>query len=41
MAYLSADFHDHATTRLMAGLFEHHDRKRFETYAFAWPRMKA
>jgi protein O-GlcNAc transferase len=31
IAYLSADFHDHATSYLMAGLFERHDRKRFET----------
>lgn len=31
LAYLSADFHDHATAYLMAGLFERHDRTRFET----------
>lgn len=30
VAYLSADFHEHATSRLMAGIFEHHDRSRFE-----------
>lgn len=30
IAYLSADFHNHATAHLMAGLFEHHDRSRFE-----------
>jgi predicted O-linked N-acetylglucosamine transferase (SPINDLY family) len=30
IAYLSADFHRHATSQLMAGLFEHHDRSRFE-----------
>jgi predicted O-linked N-acetylglucosamine transferase (SPINDLY family) len=30
IAYLSADFHQHATSQLMAGLFEHHDRSRFE-----------
>ena len=30
IAYLSADFHNHATAYLMAGLFEEHDRKRFE-----------
>jgi predicted O-linked N-acetylglucosamine transferase (SPINDLY family) len=31
IAYLSADFHEHATSYLMAGLFEHHDRSSFET----------
>ncbi|HEY7298332.1 MAG TPA: tetratricopeptide repeat protein [Xanthobacteraceae bacterium] len=30
VAYLSADFHRHATAYLMAELFEIHDRKRFE-----------
>jgi protein O-GlcNAc transferase len=30
IAYLSADFHQHATARLMAGVFEQHDRSRFE-----------
>jgi predicted O-linked N-acetylglucosamine transferase (SPINDLY family) len=29
-AYLSADFHRHATAYLMAELFERHDRSRFE-----------
>jgi protein O-GlcNAc transferase len=31
VAYLSADFHNHATAYLMAGLFETHDKQRFET----------
>lgn len=31
VAYLSADFNNHATANLIAGLFEHHDRSRFET----------
>jgi len=31
VAYISADFRDHAVARLVAGLFEHHDRLRFET----------
>ena len=31
VAYLSADFHAHATAVLTAGLFEHHDKARFET----------
>ena len=30
VAYLSADFHDHATAALTAGLFEQHDRSRFD-----------
>jgi protein O-GlcNAc transferase len=36
IAYLSADFHDHATANLMAGLFECHDRERFEVLAFSY-----
>jgi protein O-GlcNAc transferase len=30
IAYLSADFHAHATAFLVAGVFEHHDRNHFE-----------
>lgn len=30
IAYLSGDFHNHATAQLMARLFELHDRSRFE-----------
>jgi predicted O-linked N-acetylglucosamine transferase (SPINDLY family) len=30
IAYLSPDFRDHAVSFLMAGVFEHHDRSRFE-----------
>lgn len=36
IGYFSADFHDHATSRLMAGLFETHDRSRFELTAFSF-----
>lgn len=36
IGYFSADFHDHATMRLMAQLFECHDRARFEVYAFSF-----
>lgn len=36
IAYLSADFHDHATAYLMAGLFERHDRERFEVTAVSF-----
>jgi predicted O-linked N-acetylglucosamine transferase (SPINDLY family) len=35
LGYFSADFHDHATMYLMAGLFEAHDRAAFETTAFS------
>ena len=30
IAYLSADFHQHAISHLMAGLFESHDKSKFE-----------
>lgn len=36
IGYFSADFHNHATTWLMAELFEHHDRSRFELFAFSF-----
>ena len=36
IAYLSADFHDHATAHLMAELFERHDRSRFEVTAISF-----
>jgi protein O-GlcNAc transferase len=36
VAYLSADFHDHATAHLAAGLFERHDRSRFEITAISF-----
>lgn len=36
VAYLSADFHSHATAHLTAGLFERHDRSRFETFALSF-----
>ncbi len=36
VAYFSADFHNHATAYLMAGLFEKHDRSRFEIFAFSF-----
>lgn len=35
LGYLSADFHQHATSHLMAGVFEHHDRTRFEITALS------
>jgi predicted O-linked N-acetylglucosamine transferase (SPINDLY family) len=36
VAYLSADFRTHATALLMAGVFEAHDRARFETTAISF-----
>ncbi len=36
VAYLSADFHDHATACLMAEMFELHDRRRFEIIAISF-----
>jgi len=36
VAYLSADFHEHPTARLAAGVFETHDHSRFETFAFSF-----
>jgi predicted O-linked N-acetylglucosamine transferase (SPINDLY family) len=35
LGYFSADFYSHATAYLMAGLFEAHDRSRFELVAFS------
>ena len=34
IGYLSCDFRNHATMHLMASLFEHHDRARFEVFAY-------
>ena len=36
LAYLSADFRTHATAFLMAGVFEQHDKTRFETIAISY-----
>jgi predicted O-linked N-acetylglucosamine transferase (SPINDLY family) len=36
LGYLSADFHQHATSQLMAGLFERHNRDRFEIVAYSY-----
>lgn len=35
VAYVSADFRNHATAQLMVRLFECHDRSRFEWFAFS------
>jgi predicted O-linked N-acetylglucosamine transferase (SPINDLY family) len=38
IGYLSADLHTHATAYLAAGLFEQHDRERFEVIAYSTGR---
>ena len=38
VAYLSADFHGHATSYLMAGLFEQHDTAHFDITALSYGR---
>jgi predicted O-linked N-acetylglucosamine transferase (SPINDLY family) len=38
VGYFSADFHNHAICYLMAEMFEHHDRNRFELLAFSFGR---
>jgi protein O-GlcNAc transferase len=38
VAYLSADFGEHAVSLLTAGLFEHHDRSRFRTIGISLGR---
>lgn len=35
VAYVSSDFRDHAVAHLIAGLFERHDRSRFEVSGYA------
>jgi predicted O-linked N-acetylglucosamine transferase (SPINDLY family) len=41
VAYLSADFHAHATAYLMAELFERHDRARFEWWGISFGPVKS
>ncbi len=36
IGYFSADFHEHATAYLMAGVFEQHDRSQYEVIAFSF-----
>lgn len=36
LGYYSADFHRHATAHLIAELFERHDRRKFEVFAFSF-----
>ena len=36
VAYLSADFHDHATAALTTGLFEQHDKSKFDLIGISY-----
>nr|CCA87561.1 conserved hypothethical protein with TPR repeat domain [Ralstonia syzygii R24] len=36
VGYLSADFHAHATAYLLAGVLEHRDTSRFETFLYSY-----
>jgi predicted O-linked N-acetylglucosamine transferase (SPINDLY family) len=38
LGYFSADFHDHATLYLMAGLLRNHNKKQFEVFAYSYGR---
>jgi predicted O-linked N-acetylglucosamine transferase (SPINDLY family) len=41
VGYFSADFHNHATLYLMAGLLREHDKSQFEVYAYSYGRSKS
>ena len=41
IGYLSSDFREHPIAQLMAGVFDHHDRKRFETIAISYGKDDA
>jgi len=36
IGYLSSEFHEHATTHLLAGVLEQHDRAQFEIFAYSY-----
>jgi predicted O-linked N-acetylglucosamine transferase (SPINDLY family) len=38
VAYVSGDLGEHAVTYLLSGVFERHDRARFDTLALSWGR---
>ena len=38
VGYLSADFREHAVSHVLAGVLEHHDRRRVETFAYSYAR---
>lgn len=35
VGYVSSDFHNHATSQLMVGVFENHDRNKFEIFGIS------
>jgi predicted O-linked N-acetylglucosamine transferase (SPINDLY family) len=39
IGYFSADFHDHATSYLMAGMLREHDRSRFSIRAYSYGQV--
>jgi protein O-GlcNAc transferase len=41
IGYFSADFHEHATMYLMAGLLRHHNAEQFEVFAYNYGRSKS
>ena len=41
LGYFSADFHDHATLYLMAGLLREHNKQEFEVFAYSYGRSKS
>ena len=41
IGYFSADFYDHATMHLMAGLLRHHTAEQFEVFAYSYGRNKS
>lgn len=40
VGYFSADFHNHPTMHLMSGVFEKHDKSRFEIYVYSCGPIK-
>jgi protein O-GlcNAc transferase len=41
VGYFSADFHDHATLHLMAGLLHNHDKSHFDIYLYSYGKHKS
>ena len=41
IGYFSADFHDHATMYLMAGLLRQHNKSNFEIFAYSYGSVKS
>ena len=40
IAYISSDFHDHATMHLMVGLFENQNNEKFDYHAISYTRKR-